>query len=85
MRVIGTLWRALLSWRTLLGPLSAVRLLAEKAVTGASDWSRSGEADARDVRRSLRSDISVAFLAVGASEPSCEGRPFLFDPWPATG
>lgn len=85
MRAIRTLRRALLSRCTLLKPLWAIRLLEEKAVTGASDWSWSDEADACDVHRSLSGDISVALLAVGTSERSCEGRPFALDPWLATG
>jgi len=85
MRVVRTLWCALLLWRTLLKPLWAIRLLEEKAVTSGSDWSWSDEADVCDVHLSLSGDISVALLAVGTSERSCEGRPFLFDLWLATG
>lgn len=53
-----------------------IGLLDEKAATIVPGLSWFGEADACDMHRSLSGDISVAFLAVGTSERSCEGRPF---------
>jgi hypothetical protein len=64
--------------------LRIISLLVEKAATIMPGLSWSGEADVFDVPL-LSGDISVALLAIGASERSCEGRPFLFDPWLATG
>ena len=83
--VVRTLWCTLPSRRRLLMLLWIIGPLDEKAATTVLGLSWFGEADVCDVLRSLSGDISVALLAVGTSERSCEGRPFLFDPWLATG
>ena len=83
--VVRTLWCTLRTRRTLLMLLWIIGLLDEKAATIVPGLSWFGEADVCDVLRSLSGDISVALLAVGTSERSCEGRPFPFDPWLAAG